>query len=266
MSWRSSGSCGRSARSSVTDLQAGARHRSHGGDGRSPCFVTVEDILAQALSNPIVGTIGLALGIAVVALWLAAAWWAYGDAARRTESSLAAFAAAGWIVVSTPLLLPLALASYRYVRPQVAAGDARSESLAIALSRAGVGTACPGCAAVTQAGWLRCPACATWLAAPCAACGAWSDPSFEICPHCAADGHGQPVIATMPIPEMAAGGAVVWSAPAAFWPGHEATAAGGSPAAVAVAGADIGQRGFRMASSSRPRSYATSRDSLSAPS
>ena len=224
------------------------------------------DILAQTLSNPIVGTIALALGIAVVALWLMAAWWAYGDAARRTESTLAAFGAAGWIVVSTPALLPLALAIYRYVRPQVAAGDVRSESLAIVLSRAGMGRACPGCAVAVQAGWLRCPACATWLAVPCTACGAWSEPSFEICPHCSADGHGEPVTATIPVAGPAAGMAVAWSAPVAFWSGHGAAAAGGSPAAAEVAGVDAGQRGVRAASSSRPRSYATSRDSLSAPS
>jgi hypothetical protein len=225
----------------------------------------VADILAQTLSNPIVGTIGLVLGIGAVALWLAAAWWAYGDAGRRTESSLAAFGAAGWIVLSTPVLLPLSLAIYRTIRPQVAAADARSESLAIALSQAGVGPACPGCAASIQAAWLRCPGCATWLAAPCSACGAWSDPAFEICPHCGADGHGEPVIAAPPVPGAVGTNPVAWASPVAFWPGREMTAAGVSPAAVDMAGTD-GQRGVRFASSSRPRSYATSRDSLSAPS
>ncbi len=45
------------------------------------------DLLAQALSSPIIPAIGLAVGATIVALWLAAAWWAYRDAARRAGSS-----------------------------------------------------------------------------------------------------------------------------------------------------------------------------------
>jgi len=226
----------------------------------------MNDILGQILSNPLVGAIGLALAIGAIALWLATAWWAYGDALRRTESSVAAFGAAGWIILSTPVFLPLALLAYRYARPQVAAADSRAERLAIALSRAGEGMTCPGCATVAQAGWVRCPACTTWLATPCAACGAWSDPAFEIFPLCGVEANGEPTVARAAVVPVG-GGAVAVSAPAAFWPGHGMAAAGGSPAAAEVAGADAGQRGFRsVASSSRPRSYATSRDSLSAPS
>ena len=66
----------------------------------------MNDILGQILSNPLVGAIGLALAIGAIALWLATAWWAYGDALRRTESSVAAFGAAGWIILSTPVFLP----------------------------------------------------------------------------------------------------------------------------------------------------------------
>jgi len=79
------------------------------------------DLLAETLNDPAVGAVGTAVVLAGIALWLAAAWWAYADAARRTESSLAGFVAAGWIILSTPLLLPLSLAAYAFARPQVAA-------------------------------------------------------------------------------------------------------------------------------------------------
>lgn len=65
--------------------------------------------MAEILVNPIAATAETAIAGAAIALWLAAAWWAYLDAARRTESTLAAFIAAGWIVLSTPLLLPMSL-------------------------------------------------------------------------------------------------------------------------------------------------------------
>jgi hypothetical protein len=228
----------------------------------------VADILAQIFANPIVSSTALALGIGAVALWLAAAWWAYGDASRRTESSFAALAAAGWIVISTPVMLPLALAIYRYARPGVSAADERSERLAVALAESGVGPSCPACNRSVQPGWRRCPACTTWLAVPCAACGEWSDPTFDICPHCAEEARSEPSV----VPGLAAPAGVVAALPAfsastAFGAGQQAAAAGGSPAAAGITHADSGQRGVRIAASSaRPSSYATSRESLSAPS
>jgi hypothetical protein len=229
----------------------------------------VADILAQVLANPIVSSTALALGIGAVALWLAAAWWAYGDASHRTESSFAALAAAGWIVISTPLMLPLALAIYRAARPAVSAADQRSERLAVALAESGVGPSCPACNRSIQAAWRRCPACATWLAVPCAACGAWSDPTFDICPHCAHEARSEPSVEPSVVPASAGvvAGLPALSAPTAFWAGQQAAAAGGSPAAAGITHADAGQRGVRIAASSaRPSSYATSRESLSAPS
>ena len=104
------------------------------------------------------------------------------------NSTLAAFVAAGWIVLSTPLLLPMSLLIYRVARPQVSASDQRAKVLAHELAGTLTsGPACVECGAAVDPSWVRCPTCATWLGAPCAACGAWSDPSFEICPWCAAD-------------------------------------------------------------------------------
>jgi hypothetical protein len=233
----------------------------------------VPDILAQVIANPIVDSIALALGVGAVALWLAATWWVYLDASRRTESTFAAFGAASWIILSTPLMLPLAFLIYGYVRPGVSAADARSERLAVALAESSVGASCRGCSRSVQLGWRRCPACTTWLAAPCASCGAWSDPTFEICPHCGDEARGEPAVVTVTAGASTAalaGLAVAgpaFAAPTAFWVGQQAAAAGGSPTAAGITHADVGQRGVRIAASSaRPSSYATSRDSLSAPS
>jgi hypothetical protein len=149
--------------------------------------------MPDILADPTITAVGTALLVAVVALWLAAAWWAYRDAARRSESTLAAFFAAGWIILSTPLLLPLSLMAYAFARPQVTASDHRTKGLLRALAAAGEAEpTCAACGAGVDAAWNRCPACSAWLAAPCAACGAWSDPSFEICPWCASDTHAAP--------------------------------------------------------------------------
>jgi hypothetical protein len=227
----------------------------------------VADILAQILADPIVSSILVALGIGAVALWLVAAWWAYGDASIRTESTLVALGAAGWIVLSTPIMLPLALAIYRSVRPDLSAADVRSQRLAVALVESGVGATCPACTIRIQPGWRRCPRCATWLAAPCASCGTWSDPTFEICPRCGHESLGEPAVETGTVGAAAAAGIPALAGASAYWVGQQAAAAGGSPAAAGITHADVGQRGVRIAASSaRPSSYATSRDSLSAPS
>lgn len=158
----------------------------------------MSDFLDQTLANPTVTAVFGAIGIAFVALWLAAAWWAYIDAARRTESTFAAFLAAGWVVLSTPLLLPISLMVYGFARPQVTAADQRARSLVTALGATTMsGPACSACRAPVESTWLRCPECSTWLAAPCAGCGEWSDPQLEICPWCGREGHDAPAVETL---------------------------------------------------------------------
>ncbi len=201
------------------------------------------DVIAEILANPLVGAAATAILIAGLALWLAAAWWAYTDASMRTNASLAAYLAAGWILLSTPLTLPLSLAIYRLARPQQTAADTRALGLIRALAESAEAPACPTCSASIDSSWLRCPACATWLAAPCSYCGVASAPDLDVCPYCGSE----------------AGKTAPKAAPTAV-PAHERAAASELPAAAIVA---MPQRG-RMIPSLRPASYAASRESSSA--
>jgi hypothetical protein len=157
------------------------------------------DVISRTLSDPAVSAIGTAILVAALALWLAAAWWAYSDASRRTDSTLAGLVVAGWIVVSTPLLLPFSLAIYALARPQQSAAEHRTRNLAAELVGLAETTAvsCPTCRAGVDAAWLRCPSCATWLAAPCANCGGWSEPSLGVCPWCGSEERREPVAGDM---------------------------------------------------------------------
>src|SRR5438093_5541204 len=131
------------------------------------------DLVAQVLSNPVIPAIGLSVAATIAALWLAAAWWAYRDATRRAGSPFVGLLAAAWIVVSSPFLLPLALAVYGLARPQQTAAEWRSRRLAAELVdqlEAAEGTRCPTCRLAADPTWLRCPSCSTWLAQPCARC------------------------------------------------------------------------------------------------
>jgi hypothetical protein len=160
----------------------------------------MSDLINEFFANPIVGAIATALALAAVALWIAAAWWAWRDAGRRTESSTLAFVAAGWIILSTPLLLPFSLAIYAVARPPRTAADRRAESLVAALAdTVAADSRCPGCAALIDHDWLRCPHCATWLAAPCSACGEWSPADLDLCPFCGREGHAAPIVEDAPV-------------------------------------------------------------------
>ena len=166
------------------------------------------DLLAEALSSPIIPTIGLAVGATVVALWLAAAWWAYRDAARRAGSPYVGLLASAWIVLSSPFLLPLSLAVYGMARPQHTAAEHRSRRLVAQLVdqlEAADGERCPSCRSIIDPTWLRCPSCATWLAQPCSHCGAWSEHGLEICPWCGREGRDAPAVEQLqPVAVMAA--------------------------------------------------------------
>jgi hypothetical protein len=205
----------------------------------------MKEVFDELLSNPLLQTVGTAVLLAVIALWFAAAWWAYQDASRRKESTLAGFAAAGWIILSTPLLLPLSLAIYTMARPHATASDDRTVGLMARLNEiAADRPTCPGCRATVDPDWLRCPWCASWFELDCDSCGEWSAVGLEVCPFCGADRE--------PVPA----GWVVDTG------GHGKAAAGKPAAAVRGAGAPRLQRG-RMASSWRPASYEASRASSS---
>lgn len=251
---------------------------------------SIADIFAEVLSNPLVSTGITLLGIVLLALWLAAAWWAYQDAARRSESTLVAFIAAGWIIISSPLMLPVALAIYSFARPQVTAADRRARYLARELGAVVDGPGCPNCQIAIESSWLRCPTCSVWLAAPCRSCGVWSASDLDACPYCGSEENaapafepdgapalpvapGVPVYAGFPIGTglpstvdaprrrtVAAASALLVGAEAGatrVGAGHEKAATGVSPAAAGS------PRGQRVASSARPFSYAASRDTSS---
>jgi len=155
------------------------------------------DIVASIFDNPIFPAIGLALAATVGALWVAGSWWAYHDASWRTGSTFLGLVAAGWIAISSPLLLPLSLGVYTLVRPQHTAAEGRSRRLVEALVAqldSEDATFCATCTAEIDRDWLRCPECASWLATPCSNCGGWSERSLDICPWCGNEERDEPAV------------------------------------------------------------------------
>ena len=123
------------------------------------------DLVAKTLSNPLIPAAGLAIAATIGALWLAAAWWAYRDATRRAGSPFVGLLAAAWIVLSSPFLLPLALAVYSFARPQHTAAEHRSRRLITELVDQLDGSAAPRCPTCGYKLVTHCIRC-TWLVCP----------------------------------------------------------------------------------------------------
>ena len=87
-------------------------------------------------------------------LWLAASYWAFRDMQHRTTNPVAPYLAAGLVVVFTPILFPLAVLTYRIIRPHES--DLRVHERALAeeaiARRDRVIPHCPNC---SPAGWRR---------------------------------------------------------------------------------------------------------------
>jgi RNA polymerase subunit RPABC4/transcription elongation factor Spt4 len=199
------------------------------------------DPLARFIDPSVVSGVLFALSIGGVGLWLAAAWWTYTDMARRSDSELARLTAAGWVVLSTPALLPLSLAVYALARPQVTNAQRRSRSLAETLGPEVLADdRCSTCGTAVDEAWRRCPMCSTWLDAPCADCGRWSGLELSLCPWCGADGRAEPTVLAPAVETVTSPGIAVMAPTAILRQGLAAPMAPALAAAAAVASSSTG--------------------------
>jgi hypothetical protein len=163
-------------------------------------------ILGQVLANPFVTTSLAVIGGATVAAWLLAVMWAFRQVADRTDNVLARYLAAAWVLLSTPLLLPLSVAVVTLVRPHEVAGERRiARLLETVRARLDLAPACGACGRAMDERWVRCPDCAAWTGRQCERCERWAPPDAGICPWCAwtpgeADDGQRPALAPVPEP------------------------------------------------------------------
>jgi hypothetical protein len=130
-----------------------------------------------------------AVGLYIVLLWLACAFWVFQDARRRQDDLVTPYIAAGAIVLASPAVFPLALLVYRIVRPGLTLSEARQQRLEDRLADLDLQAlaGCPDCGAIVEEEWLVCPSCRTRLAHRCLECGRSMRLDWSVCAWCAAD-------------------------------------------------------------------------------
>ncbi|MFL5679733.1 MAG: zinc ribbon domain-containing protein [Chloroflexota bacterium] len=162
-------------------------------------------VLGGIASQPAVRLTFAALGLYIVIVWLAAAYWVFRDLRRRTDNSVLPYVAAGGVIVASPLLFVFALLVYRIIRPASTLADRREAELEDRLARLDLASllACPTCRTLVEEDWLACPRCRTKLASACADCGRSMGLNWQVCAWCAWE-PARPVV--VDVPQVAAMG------------------------------------------------------------
>lgn len=149
-------------------------------------FSAIGDAIGSIFDNPVI-KLGIQLTVIYwVILWLAASYWAFRDMQGRSDNPLAPYLAAAFVIMFTPLLFPLAVFTYRVVRPQERIGDVYERNLAEEAMLAEIEAIphCPTCDRRVEAAWIICPTCRTRLNRVCPNCTRLVGLDWSLCAWC----------------------------------------------------------------------------------
>src|SRR5262245_9632198 len=93
-------------------------------------FTTIGDAIGSVFDNPVMN-LGLHLAVTYwILLWRAASYAAVRGMQSRSDHPLAPYLAAGFVILVPPILFPLAIFTYRVIRPQEKIGEVYERNLA----------------------------------------------------------------------------------------------------------------------------------------
>jgi len=130
-----------------------------------------------------------AIGIYLVILWLATAYWAFRDMQQRSDNAILPYLAAALIILFTPIFFVFAYWTYKIVRPHEKVGEVWERNLAEEALLAEVDSIhhCPGCDRRIDDEWIICPSCRTRLKRVCPNCSRLVGMDWSLCAWCGKD-------------------------------------------------------------------------------
>jgi RNA polymerase subunit RPABC4/transcription elongation factor Spt4 len=104
----------------------------------------------------------------------------------RSDNPLAPYLAAAFVIIFTPLLFPLAVFTYRIIRPQERIGEVYERNLAEEAMLAEIEAIphCPTCDRRVDGAWIICPTCRTRLNRVCPNCTRLVGLDWSLCAWC----------------------------------------------------------------------------------
>ena len=149
----------------------------------------IGDALSSFFESVIVQFGLRAIGIYLVILWLATAYWAFRDMQQRSDNAILPYLAAAFIILFTPLFFVFAFWFYKIVRPHEKIGEVWERNLAEEALLAEVESVhhCPGCERRIDDEWIICPSCRTRLKRVCPNCSRLVGMDWSLCAWCGKD-------------------------------------------------------------------------------
>ena len=168
----------------------------------------IGDAIGSFIASPIVQLGIKAIGIYVVIVWLAAAFWAFRDMQLRTANPVLPYLAAAFVIGFTPVLFVFAVLVYKIIRPQERLGEAYERGLAEEALLAEINAIehCATCGRKVHEEWILCPICRTRLKRVCPNCNRLVGFEWSLCAWCGRD-FERPVVAIGAVPMQVARGA-----------------------------------------------------------
>jgi RNA polymerase subunit RPABC4/transcription elongation factor Spt4 len=160
----------------------------------------IGDAIGSFFASPIV-QLGLkAIGIYIIIIWLAAAFWAFRDLQLRTANPILPYLAAAFVIGFTPILFLFAVVVYKIIRPQERLGEAYERGLAEEALLAEIAAIehCATCGRKVHEEWILCPTCRTRLKRVCRNCNRLVGFEWSLCAWCGRD-FDRPVGAIGPV-------------------------------------------------------------------
>jgi RNA polymerase subunit RPABC4/transcription elongation factor Spt4/uncharacterized membrane protein len=152
-------------------------------------FQTIGDSLNGIFKSEIV-QVGIRLiGIYLIILWLATAYWAFRDMQQRSDNAILPYVAAAGIILFTPIFFIFAVWIYKIVRPHEKIGEVWERNLAEEALLAEVESIhhCPTCERRIDDEWIICPNCRTRLKRVCPNCSRLVGMDWSLCAWCGKD-------------------------------------------------------------------------------
>ena len=149
-------------------------------------FKAVGDAIGSIFDNPVI-KLGIQLAVIYwIILWLAASYWAFRDMQARSDNPLAPYLAAAFVIVFTPILFPLAVFTYKIIRPQERIGEVYERNLAEEAMLVEIEAIphCPTCDRRVESAWIICPTCRTRLNRVCPNCTRLVGLDWTLCAWC----------------------------------------------------------------------------------
>ncbi len=149
----------------------------------------IGDAITAFFDSPLVQVGIQAIGVYIVAIWLASAYWAFRDMQGRTANPVLPYLAAALVIGFTPVFFLFGIIVYRIVRPQERLGEAYERSLAEEALIAEIEQIehCATCGRKVDEDWIICPTCRTRLKRVCPHCSKLVGLDWSLCAWCGRD-------------------------------------------------------------------------------